>query len=59
MKSIFKTCPTSAGPGSSHEDARPEPDGAGDRRPDQRDHKEWLHLLPRVLQYRLQEDEGG
>ena len=37
------------GPLGGHEDARPQPHGAGDHRLDQQHRQERLHLLPRVL----------
>lgn len=37
----------------------PEPPGAGDHRPDQRDRPRQLHLLPRLLPRRAQEVPGG
>ena len=47
------------GPLLCHEDAGPEPDGAGGDRHDQRDHQERLHLLPSVMWDRHQAAEGG
>ena len=47
------------GSSRGNEDARPQPYGAGDHRPDQQHREERLHLLPRVLRGHSEEVPRG